>query len=692
MFLLFSILILFYSNKINGVETNEDIKIKNMTICENLDLINNIWNNCKGLIFCYPISSTKIDWKFNKIFEIDNNTLYNNKCNELAIIKNESFNGMEIKSNLFLKRLNGSLHLKNVSINKIIEFLFDCVKLYKTTKEKINNSSQTDQKYRNEENEEKGQFPYINDFVGILALKMQINFNSLGKPNELIVNKNILNKIVEKCPKYMIELVKYQLFTITFKNKQIKYYIEKPKAPLCTDKTKILIMIPIRRNSFNLRNEIRNTYLNESFEGRVKARFIIADPHDSLTIEEQKIIFEEQNKYKDMIVINGFDDIYTNLHLKVMAAFQWNKEFCSNADWTLKIDDDMSVNISRLNFWIDNKFKNELRKNNATIFGRIYRNSLRMADMLCCTCNTPTSGAHLCKICQKPCHAIEPCAISCGEEGFGTNEAFFVCKRSGTNDFILYVQRLWDKNNFTHVYAADETAISLDPEGGLCVAEKGSKSVTVLSTGHEKTHITVMLTARTDGFKLRPFILLPRKRPIPEIEKRFKNKLILVWCGRNWMDDELTSKYLEEVFGNYLFGSRLLIWDSFRAHISKETKETLRRLAIHTAVIPGGTTKYIQVMLTGIGEFILGNLCIFFFLQIHWDSIGEFDENIHVFKVIISKYTLLNNKFKADGAIPKGIDLLRQRRCETEISELNLREEIDNEQDEICESDYSIEI
>ena len=74
------------------------------------------------------------------------------------------------------------------------------------------------------------------------------------------------------------------------------------------------------------------------------------------------------------------------------------------------------------------------------------------------------------------------------------------------------------------------------------------------------------------------------------------------------------------------------------------------------------------------------------------DSIGEFDENIHVFKVIISKYTLLNNKFKADGAIPKGIDLLRQRRCETEISELNLREEIDAEQDETCDSDYSIEI
>ncbi|KAL7077181.1 hypothetical protein ACQ4LE_003841 [Meloidogyne hapla] len=144
-----------------------------------------------------------------------------------------------------------------------------------------------------------------------------------------------------------------------------------------------------------------------------------------------------------------------------------------------------------------------------------------MADMLCCTCNTPTSGAHLCKICQKPCHAIEPCAISCGEEGFGTN---VIC-----SDCFLDIEDVEEvsKNNEDKFFEQELTVL-----------------LTVLSTGHEKTHITVMLTARTDGFKLRPFILLPRKRPIPEIEKRFKNKLILVWCGRNWMDDELTSKYL----------------------------------------------------------------------------------------------------------------------------------------------------
>ena len=60
--------------------------------------------------------------------------------------------------------------------------------------------------------------------------------------------------------------------------------------------------------------------------------------------------------------------------------------------------------------------------------------------------------------------------------------------------------------------------------------------------------ITVLLTARHDGMKLHPFVLLPRKRQIPEIVKRYKNKLILSWCGRNWMDNALTTSYLTEVY------------------------------------------------------------------------------------------------------------------------------------------------
>uniref|UniRef100_A0A183C5S9 MSP domain-containing protein n=1 Tax=Globodera pallida TaxID=36090 RepID=A0A183C5S9_GLOPA len=92
-----------------------------------------------------------------------------------------------------------------------------------------------------------------------------------------------------------------------------------------------------------------------------------------------------------------------------------------------------------------------------------------------------------------------------------------------------------------------------------CVAEKGSKTVTVLNTGHEKARVTVMLTARSDGLKLRPFVLLPKKRPVPDIIKRFNKTLALSWC-----------------VGKFFFGSRHLFWDSFRCHISEATKQALR--------------------------------------------------------------------------------------------------------------------
>ncbi|KAL3108240.1 hypothetical protein niasHT_018648 [Heterodera trifolii] len=76
--------------------------------------------------------------------------------------------------------------------------------------------------------------------------------------------------------------------------------------------------------------------------------------------------------------------------------------------------------------------------------------------------------------------------------------------------------------------------------------------VTVLNTGHEKARVTVILTARSDGKKLQPFVLLHKKRPIPNIINCFKSRLHLCWCGRVWMDNELTTEYLESAIPNGL--------------------------------------------------------------------------------------------------------------------------------------------
>ena len=45
---------------------------------------------------------------------------------------------------------------------------------------------------------------------------------------------------------------------------------------------------------------------------------------------------------------------------------------------------------------------------------------------------------------------------------------------------------------------------------------KGKKEVRMMSTGHEKERITVVLSALADGTKLAPFVLLPGIRPLPK--------------------------------------------------------------------------------------------------------------------------------------------------------------------------------
>uniref|UniRef100_A0A915EAW7 Uncharacterized protein n=1 Tax=Ditylenchus dipsaci TaxID=166011 RepID=A0A915EAW7_9BILA len=100
------------------------------------------------------------------------------------------------------------------------------------------------------------------------------------------------------------------------------------------------------------------------------------------------------------------------------------------------------------------------------------------------------------------------------------------------------------EQRYSAIYAADETAVFLDQPGGK------SKRSSVLTTGHDKARITVMLTARSVGKKLKPFVLLPRKRMDKEakaVVEKYKSKLELSWKGTVWMYDDLTSDYLDKI-------------------------------------------------------------------------------------------------------------------------------------------------
>ena len=125
--------------------------------------------------------------------------------------------------------------------------------------------------------------------------------------------------------------------------------------------------------------------------------------------------------------------------------------------------------------------------------------------------------------------------------------------------------------------------------------EKGCKEVSVRPTGHTKNRLAVLLNTKGDGTKLKPYILLPKKRPVPELVKKFGSKAILVFQPTNWVNQALTEDNLNRVIGGPMFTPhRLLVWNSFKCHVSKDTKDSLKKLKVDQAVIPGGCTGFIQ--------------------------------------------------------------------------------------------------
>lgn len=75
--------------------------------------------------------------------------------------------------------------------------------------------------------------------------------------------------------------------------------------------------------------------------------------------------------------------------------------------------------------------------------------------------------------------------------------------------FILYVRNLISDNSIlpAGIYACDETALWLDASSSSTVCETGSREVSIRTTGHDKLRVTVLLCAKADGVKLKPYIL-----------------------------------------------------------------------------------------------------------------------------------------------------------------------------------------
>lgn len=155
----------------------------------------------------------------------------------------------------------------------------------------------------------------------------------------------------------------------------------------------------------------------------------------------------------------------------------------------------------------------------------------------------------------------------------------------------------------------DETPVMFDMIGNRSVEVKGAKTVPFKTTGHEKSHFTVVLSCLANGTKLRPMVIFKRKT-MPN--GNFPNGVFIHVHEKGWMDENGMHLWIKNIWENRPGGLRkppsLLVWDMFRSHRTEPIKKRIKDCKTDLAVIPGGLTSLIQPLDVSINKPFKENL------------------------------------------------------------------------------------
>ena len=105
--------------------------------------------------------------------------------------------------------------------------------------------------------------------------------------------------------------------------------------------------------------------------------------------------------------------------------------------------------------------------------------------------------------------------------------------------FVIKMCRLhgYDLNEIGNMV---ETPMTLDLPGNRTVHPSGAKTVLIKTTGHVKTHFTVVLACMADGTKLKPTVIFKRKT-LPKGVK-FPAGVLVRSYVKGWMDEDGTKE------------------------------------------------------------------------------------------------------------------------------------------------------
>ncbi|XP_066299987.1 beta-1,3-galactosyltransferase 5-like [Branchiostoma lanceolatum] len=131
------------------------------------------------------------------------------------------------------------------------------------------------------------------------------------------------------------------------KNYIYNFTIDISNLEKCKDeKVFLLIIVTTAPQNHRHRFEIRQTWGNVSnvFGANIKTVFAVGKP----TNRAAQVALEQENRLHHDIIQGDFVDSYRNLTLKTMLCLKWAIQYCPQARYVLKADDDTFVSIFTL--------------------------------------------------------------------------------------------------------------------------------------------------------------------------------------------------------------------------------------------------------------------------------------------------------------------------------------------------------
>ncbi|KAK7137176.1 hypothetical protein R3I93_017295 [Phoxinus phoxinus] len=111
----------------------------------------------------------------------------------------------------------------------------------------------------------------------------------------------------------------------------------------------LVLMVPVAPHQLEARNAIRSTWGNEStVQGKaVMTLFLVGLTGGSDSEKAQQQLEEESRQHRDLVQSN-FVDSYFNLTIKTMVIMDWLATRCPQANFSMKVDSDMYLNMDNL--------------------------------------------------------------------------------------------------------------------------------------------------------------------------------------------------------------------------------------------------------------------------------------------------------------------------------------------------------